>query len=132
VPGIAGVLGCGAVAVSRAGDTWAAAVTMGCEVTGTCRLGGHPMSDPHLDALRKRAAGGDTDAIAELVELSGERGDLAELRRLADAGSSDAVDVMVELAGERGDLAELRRLTDAGSSDAAAVLAELLDGEGEE
>jgi len=48
-----------------------------------------------------------------------------ELRRLADAGSRDAVDQLVELAGERGDMDELRRLADAGSRDAVDVLAEL-------
>ena len=39
-----------------------------------------------LDALRRAAAGGDHDAEDQLVELTGERGDLAELRRLADDG----------------------------------------------
>jgi len=48
-----------------------------------------------------------------------------ELRRLADAGSRDAVDQLVELAGERGDMDELRRLADAGNRDAFDVLAEL-------
>lgn len=41
-----------------------------------------------------------------------------------DAGGDGA---LVELAGERGDLAELRRLADAGNPDATAVLAELLE-----
>jgi len=36
-----------------------------------------------LDELRMRAANGDQDAIGQLVELAGERGDLDELRRLA-------------------------------------------------
>jgi hypothetical protein len=89
------------------------------------------MSDPDLAGLRERAANGDQDAVGELVESAGERGDLSELRRLADAGSSDAVDVLVELAAEREDVAELRRLADAGSSDAADVPAELSGGDNE-
>jgi hypothetical protein len=48
------------------------------------------MTDDELMDLRARAADGDRDATDELVELAGERGDLAELRRLADGGSSDA------------------------------------------
>ena len=50
-----------------------------------------------LDRLRTAAARGDQDAEDQLVELAGDRGDLAELRRLADAGSSDAQDVLDEL-----------------------------------
>lgn len=42
------------------------------------------MADQDLDALRARAAEGDQDAVDELVELAGERGDMEELRRLAD------------------------------------------------
>jgi hypothetical protein len=61
------------------------------------------MSDPHLDELRERAADGDSDAIDELVELAGERGDLAELRRLADAGNSDAADVLAEFLDGEGE-----------------------------
>jgi hypothetical protein len=48
---------------------------------------------------------------------------------LPDNGSRDAVDQLVELAGERGDMGELRRLADSGSRDAADVLAELADGQ---
>ncbi len=83
------------------------------------------MTDKEPVDLRAQAASGDLDAVAQLVELAGERGDLDELRRLAAAGSSDAVDILVELAGEREDLGELRRLAAAGSRDAADVLAEL-------
>jgi hypothetical protein len=54
------------------------------------------------------------------------------LRRLADNGSRDAVDQLVELAGERGDTGELRRLADSGSRDAADVLAELADGQNDD
>ncbi|MEU4218890.1 hypothetical protein [Actinoplanes sp. NPDC026623] len=52
---------------------------------------------------------------------------MEELRRLADAGSSDAMDELVQLAGERGDTTELRRLADAGNRDAPDVLAEFAD-----
>lgn len=89
----------------------------------------HSMSEPDSKSepieLRRRAAGGDQDAIDQLVELAGERNDLDELRSLAGTGSSDAVDILVELAGERGDRAELQRLADAGSQDAADILEEL-------
>jgi len=61
------------------------------------------MLDPDLVTLRQQAERGDQDAVDQLVELAGERGDLDELRKLADRGSSDAVDILVELAGERGD-----------------------------
>ena len=54
----------------------------------------------------------------------------AEVR--AEAAGGDDVDVLVELAGERGDVAELRRLAEAGSRDAADVLAELVDEEGDQ
>jgi uncharacterized protein YndB with AHSA1/START domain len=80
-----------------------------------------------LVELRARAADGDRDAVDQLVELAGERGDMDELRRLADAGSRDAADQLVELAAERLDINELRRLADRGNSDAADVLAELAD-----
>ena len=56
------------------------------------------MEDQELGALRDRAATGDSDAVDELVQLAGERGDLEELRRLAAGGSSDAADVLTELA----------------------------------
>ena len=59
------------------------------------------MSDD-LSDLRERAAGGDRDAVDQLVELAGERGDLDELWRLADRGSRDASDVLAELAEEDG------------------------------
>lgn len=80
-----------------------------------------------LSHLRERAARGDPDAVAELIQLAGEQGDLDELRRLAGAGHRDAADELVQLAGERGDLDELRRLAAAGNRDAADVLAELTD-----
>src|SRR4051812_9193567 len=79
------------------------------------------------DDLRARAAAGDRDALDQIVEAAGERGDARELRRLADGGSRDALDLLVELATEREDLDELRRLADAGSTDAAEILAELTD-----
>jgi hypothetical protein len=56
---------------------------------------------------------------------------MAELRRLADAGSSDAVDELVQLAGERGDTAALRRLADQGIRDAADMLTELAEEAGD-
>jgi hypothetical protein len=87
------------------------------------------MNDPELPELRERAARGDRDAVDQLVELAGERGDSDELRRLAAAGSRDAADELVQLAGERGDVDELRRLAAAGNRDAADVLAELTDGD---
>src|SRR4051795_1796302 len=77
------------------------------------------MTDPELSDLRARAADGDRDAVDQLVELAGERGDMEDLRRLADAGSSDAMDELVQLAGERGDTAQLRRPSDARNPDAA-------------
>jgi hypothetical protein len=83
-----------------------------------------------LASLREAAAEGDRDAVDQLVELAGERGDVEELRRLADSGHDDAVAVLVELAGEREDVPELRRLAAAGSSDARDVLVELLGDDG--
>ncbi|OZD52206.1 hypothetical protein CH252_03465 [Rhodococcus sp. 06-1477-1B] len=74
-----------------------------------------------LTALRARAAGGDQDAIDELVE----QGTVDDLRSLAAAGNSDAVDMLVERAGEREDRDELQRLAAAGSQDAADILEEL-------
>jgi hypothetical protein len=47
------------------------------------------MTDHELSDLRTRAANGDRDAVDELVQLAGDRGDMDELRRLADGGSSD-------------------------------------------
>jgi hypothetical protein len=58
------------------------------------------MADDELLDLRARAAGGDQDAVDQLVELAGERGDLDELRRLADGGNRDAADVLAELSEE--------------------------------
>lgn len=43
------------------------------------------MTEPDLSALRERAAHGDADATAQLIELATERGDLNELRGLAEA-----------------------------------------------
>ncbi|WP_448640475.1 DUF222 domain-containing protein [Geodermatophilus sp. URMC 63] len=83
-----------------------------------------PMTAPHYAGLRERAAKGDRDAVDELVELAGERGDLAELRRLSDLGWTTATDQLVELAGELGDVAELRRLAEEGYRDAADLLRE--------
>src|SRR5664280_2106494 len=94
-------------------------------VLGEKRTGGLTMPDPDLAELRQQAQRGDQDAVDQLVELAGERGDLDELRTLADRGSKDAVDILVELAGERGDRDELRRLAASGHQDAVEVLAEL-------
>ena len=77
------------------------------------------MTDQDLVELRAQAAVGDLDAVAQLVELAGERGDLDELRRLAADGNTDAMDLLVEAAGEREDLDELRRLAASGNTDAA-------------
>jgi hypothetical protein len=41
------------------------------------------MTDQDLLDLQARAATGDRDAVDQLVELAGERGDMDELRRLA-------------------------------------------------
>src|SRR6478736_10505915 len=85
----------------------------------------YAMSESDLSALRERAARGDNDAGAALIELAAEREDFDELRRLADGGSKDAEDQLVELAAEKEDFEELRRLASAGNTDAAEVLAEL-------
>jgi hypothetical protein len=61
------------------------------------------MTDQDLSDLRARAATGDRDAVDQLVELAGERGDTDELRRLADSGSRDAADVLAELADGQDD-----------------------------
>jgi hypothetical protein len=58
------------------------------------------MTDDDLLDLRARAANGDRDAVDQLVELAGERGDMDELRRLANGGNRDAADVLTELAEE--------------------------------
>ncbi|MGC4812062.1 hypothetical protein ACLQ29_16185 [Micromonospora sp. DT228] len=55
------------------------------------------MADSDLADLRERAAGGDRDAVDQLVEVAAERADVGELRRLADAGNRDAADVLAEL-----------------------------------
>ena len=60
------------------------------------------MGEDELAELRALAADGDGDAVAQLVELAGERGDLDELRSLAADGSTDAVDVLVEIAWRAG------------------------------
>ena len=83
--------------------------------------------EPELTALREQAAGGDRDAVDQLVELAGERGDLAELRRLSDQGYSGATDELIQVAGELGELDELRRLAALGSTTAAELLSELTD-----
>ena len=85
------------------------------------------MSDAELEYLRERAALGDEDASAQLVELAGEREDAYELRLLAESGNTDAMDELVQLAAEKGDVDELRRLAAAGNRDAADVLDELYE-----
>ena len=55
------------------------------------------MLDPDLVELRQQAERGDQDAVDQLVELAGERGDRDELRRLAANGHQDAVEVLAEL-----------------------------------
>ena len=89
--------------------------------------GGEPTPEPELAALRQRAVDGDHDAVDQLIELAGERGDLAELRRLSDQGYSDATDELVQAAGEVGELDELRRLAALGNTTAAEQLSELTD-----
>jgi hypothetical protein len=98
--------------------------------------GTHPSREDCVTALTAVTAtpshctphpNGDRDAVDQLVELAGERGDMDELRRLDANGSTDAVDQLVELAGERGDMDELRRLANGGNRDAADVLTELAD-----
>lgn len=84
--------------------------------------------DPELVDLRRRADHGDPDAVDQLVELAGERGDVAELRHLAEAGSTDAGDVLVEVLTEREDLDGLRRLADSGNVTAREVVEELTAG----
>jgi 2-haloalkanoic acid dehalogenase type II len=80
---------------------------------------------PDLRILRERAAGGDRDAVDQLIESAAERGDLAELRRLAATGSQDATDQLIETAAELGELDELRRLAAAGNRNAREILEEL-------
>lgn len=99
-------------------------------VAGVPRVG--PRLDSQTEAmdeleLRDRALTGDNDAIGELVQLAGERGDLDLLRELTAAGSADAAAELVQLAAELGDLNELRRLASLGNSDAADLLLELDD-----
>jgi hypothetical protein len=83
------------------------------------------MDESDLYVLRKRAEGGDKDAVDQLIELAGEQGNLEELRRLADQGNTTASDQLIELAGEQGNLEELRRLADQGNTTASEMLAEL-------
>ncbi|MFI6507627.1 hypothetical protein ACIBCT_08485 [Streptosporangium sp. NPDC050855] len=52
------------------------------------------------DGLRRLAEAGNRDAVAELAEIAGERGDVAELRRLAEAGSDHAAEIPADLAGD--------------------------------
>src|SRR5664280_570902 len=66
-------------------------------VLGEKRTGGLTMPDPDLAELRQQAQRGDQDAVDQLVELAGERGDRDELRRLAASGHQDAVEVLAEL-----------------------------------
>jgi hypothetical protein len=54
--------------------------------------------------------------IGHLVDLLGERGDLASLRARADAGDLWAVEHLADLLGERGDVDELRVRADAGNN----------------
>ena len=83
------------------------------------------MSDAELAYLRERAARGDEDAAARLVELAGERSDSYELRLIAESGDTDAMDEQVQLATGTGDLGEVRRLAASGDRDAVEVLDEL-------
>ncbi len=85
------------------------------------------MSDAELAFLRERAARGDEEAAAQLVELAGERGDSYELQRLAESGSTDAMDERVQAATEKGDLEGVRLLAASGNRDAAQVLDDLYD-----
>jgi len=55
------------------------------------------VDEPDVSALRERANSGDKDAVDQLIELAGERGDLDELRRLADQGNKTASEVLAEL-----------------------------------
>jgi ABC-type hemin transport system substrate-binding protein len=88
---------------------------------------GEPTPEPELAALRQRAADGDHDAVDQLIELAGERGDLAERRHLSDQGWPDATDELIQVAGELGELDELRRLAALGNTTAAEQLGELTD-----
>ena len=55
------------------------------------------MDESDLTVLRERAERGDKDAVDQLIELAGERGDLDELRRLAAQGNTTACEVLGEL-----------------------------------
>jgi hypothetical protein len=55
------------------------------------------MNESDLSVLRKRAEGGDKDAVDQLIELASEQGDLEELRRLADQGNTTASEMLAEL-----------------------------------
>jgi hypothetical protein len=83
------------------------------------------MDESDLFVLRERAESGDRDAVDQLIELAGERGDLDELRRFADQGNTTASDQLIEVAGEQGNLEELRRLANQGNTTAREVLEEL-------
>jgi len=88
------------------------------------------MDESDLFVLRERAESGDRDAVDQLIELAGERGDLDELRRLADQGNTTASDQLIELASEQGNLEELRRLADQGNTTASDQLIELASEQG--
>ena len=85
------------------------------------------MSAAEFEALPERAAGGDADAGAPLLEIAGEREDANELRVLAESGSTDSMDERVQLATEAGDVDELRQLEADGIPDATEVLDELYE-----
>ncbi len=88
------------------------------------------MDETDLFVLRERAEGGDRDAVDQLIELAGERGDLDELRRFADQGNTTASDQLIESASEQGNLEELRRLADQGNTTASDQLIELASEQG--
>ena len=92
---------------------------------GTSRERLRVMDESDLFVLREQADGGDRDAVDQLIELAGERGDLDELRRFADQGNTTASDQLIEVASEQGNLDELRRLADQGNTTAREVLEEL-------
>jgi hypothetical protein len=88
------------------------------------------MDESELSVLRERAESGDRDAVDQLIELAGERGDLDELRRFADQGNTTASDQLIEVASEQGNLGELRRLADQGNTIASDQLIELASEQG--
>jgi hypothetical protein len=68
--------------------------------------GGNIPERPVERPVDRRTRGGSTDAVDQLVELAGERGDVGELRRLAAGGSRDAADVLTERAEDQDDDSE--------------------------